>query len=389
MATISLCMIVKNEEANLSKSLAPIAAHFDEVILVDTGSTDRTISLAGQYGAKVFVVPWQNDFALARNQSIEKASSDWILWFDADNRMEVTDVKKIKGLIDHQPDKVFWLTEVVEPRGDTLIQKRIFPNRADFRFAGAVHEQLIHPPEGIRYVMTDIQIYHWGYVDKEILKQKGLRNLQILQGVLARQPSDYFAHFNIARCYENFRDFTKAHAHLREVVQNAIAEQENPDIYLYSFIMTFLLYEKMGALEEGREILEVLRDKNPDFGLGWFYSGKYHFKLREFREAIGNLQRFQELGIAVHSLDLPRKKIFFESYYWLAQSYEKLGQAFLARDAYQKALAYEPQNSHVYLKLASLCRALGQAEEEKALLKKCLDLRPEKREKWVTQSRQR
>jgi glycosyltransferase involved in cell wall biosynthesis len=386
MATISLCMIVKNEEANLPKSLAPIAAYFDEVILVDTGSTDRTISLAGQYGAKVFSVPWQNDFALARNQSIEKASSDWILWFDADNRMEVTDVKKIKGLIDHQPDKVFWLTEVVEPRGDTLIQKRIFPNRVDFRFAGAVHEQLIHPQEGIRYVMTDIKIHHWGYVDKEILKQKGLRNLQILQGVLAHQPSDYFAHFNIARCYENLRDFIKAHDHLRKVVQNAIAEQENPDVYFYSFIMMFLLYEKMGALEEGREILDALRDKNPDFGLGWFYSGKYHFKLGEFREAIGNLQRFQELGIVVHSLDLPRKKIFFESYYWLAQSYEKLGQAFLAWDAYKKALAYEPQNSHVYLKLASLCRALGQAEEEKALLKKCLELRPEKREKWVTPS---
>jgi glycosyltransferase involved in cell wall biosynthesis len=379
MATISLCMIARNEEKNLPRSLAPLAPYFDEVIVMDTGSNDGTAPFAGRCGAKVFEIPWQDDFAWARNQSIERASGDWILWFDADNRMEVKDAKKIKGLIDDQPDKVFWCTEVVEPRGDTLIQKRIFPNRSNFRFAGPVHEQLIHPREGIRYVMTDIQIYHWGYVDKEMLKQKGRRNLRILQKALADQPDDYFSHFNIARCYENFREFTKAHDHLRKVVQSTMAEFENPDVYFYSFIMMFLLYEKMGAPEEGRDILAALREKNPNYGLGWFYSGKYHFKLGEFIEAVEDLKKFQELGIEVHSLDLPRQKIFFESYYWLAQSYEKVGAVPLAREAYEKALAYEPQNSHVYLKLASLCKVLGQEEAERSFLRKCLELHPVER----------
>lgn len=172
MASISLCMIVRNEEANLPRSLAPIAPYFDEVVVVDTGSKDGTAALAAQYGAKVFEVSWRNDFSDARNESIGHASSNWILWFDADNRMEIKDAKKIRELLDDELNKIFWCTEVVEPRGEQLIQKRIFPNRPDFRFAGSIHEQLVHPQGGIRYVWSDIKIYHWGYADKNLLKRK-------------------------------------------------------------------------------------------------------------------------------------------------------------------------------------------------------------------------
>ncbi len=372
-------MIVKNEVANLPKSLKPISAFFDEVIVIDTGSNDDTVSLARQYGAKVFEVTWRNDFAWARNQSIERATGDWILWFDADNRLEIDDVMKIRKLIDKQPNKVFWCTEVVEPRGDQLIQKRLFPNRPDFRFQGAIHEQLIHPEEGIRYIMTDIKIYHWGYINKELLRQKGYRNLEILQEELRRNPGDYFSHFNSARCYENFREFAAAIFHLKKVIYNTVAERENPDIYFYSFIMILLLHEKMGNLDEERLTLEILLDINPHFGLGWFYSGKFHFKMKNCEAAIRDLQKFQALGISIRCLDLPRQKIYFESYYWMAHCYEKLGQPLLARGAYEQALVYEPQNSHVYLKLAALCRGIGQGEEEKSYLRKCLELYPKNR----------
>jgi glycosyltransferase involved in cell wall biosynthesis len=372
-------MIVKDEAANLARSLKPIAPFFDEVIVIDTGSKDDTVSLAGQYGAKVFEIPWRNDFAWARNQSIERARGDWILWFDADNRMDIDDVLKLRKLIGNRPDRVFWCTEVVEPRGDQLIQKRIFPNHPDFRFQGAIHEQLLHPPEGIQYVLTDIKIYHWGYIDKGLLKQKGARNLEILQEELRRNPGDYFNHFNIARCYENLRQFGEAIFHLKKIIYNPVAQRENPDIYFYSFIMMFLLHEKMGHLDEERLTLEILLDINPQFGLGWFYSGKYHFKRGNFEGAIGDLQKFQALGISIRSLDLPRQKIYFESYFWLAQSHEKMGEPLLARAAYEKALGYEPQNSHVYLKLAGLCRSVGHAEEGRSFLKKCLELNPENR----------
>ena len=377
MASISLCMIVREEEANLPRSLAPIVSYFDEVVVVDTGSTDGTVSLAKQYGARVFEIPWRDDFSWARNQSIDLASGDWIMWFDADNRITTDDAERIRGLIDDRQDKIFWCTEVVEPGGGELVQKRIFPNRPGFRFAGAIHEQLVHPEDGFHYVMTDIKIYHWGYADKESLKQKGLRDLNILKEELKSNPDDYYFNFNIARCYGNFREFDKAILHLRKVIQDPHADKENPDIYFYAFIMMFLFYERLRKLDEGLQTLDILLKKNPQYGLGWFYLGKYHFNNGNFKKASEEFRRFQELGISTYSIDIPKRKILFESYYWLAQCYERSGEPLLASDAYQKSLDYEPENSHVYLKLAVLSQDLGKEKEGKLYLEECLRIHPE------------
>jgi glycosyltransferase involved in cell wall biosynthesis len=379
MASISLCMIVRDEEENLPRSLAPIAGYFDEMVVVDTGSSDKTVSLAKQYGAKVFEVPWRKDFSYARNQSIEFASGDWIMWFDADNRMEGRDAQKIRGLIDDQRNKIFWCTEVVEPGGGELIQKRVFPNQPGFRFEGSVHEQLVHTHKRIRYVMTDVKIYHWGYRDRELLRQKGLRNLEILKEELKSRPNDYYFNFNIARCYGNLREFDKAIVHLKKIIQNGLAEQENPDIYFYTFIMIFLFYQKSGKLEEGRQTLDALLKENPQYGLGWFYSGKYHLKTGDFKSASQEFRKFQDLGISVRTIDIPDRKILFESYYWLAQCYERLGDPLSALHAYQKSLDYEPDNSHIYLKMALLSRDLGKKKEGKLYLENCLRIHPEDR----------
>ena len=371
-------MIVRDEEANLPYSLAPISSYFDEVVVVDTGSRDGTVSLAKQYGAKVFEAQWRDDFSYARNRSIELASGDWIMWFDADNRISEHDVDKIKRLVDDKKDKIFWCTEVIEPGGGQLIQKRIFPNLPGFRFTGAIHEQLVHPQEGIRYVTTDIKIYHWGYEDKEQLKQKGLRNLRILKEELRANPDDFYFNFNIARCYGDLREFEKAVCHLQKVVQNSDAEKENPEIYCYSFIMTFVFLERLGRSEEGRKILDALLGKNPQYGLGWFYSARSHYKNGSYENAIEHFLTFQKLGIAVHTIDIPPSEQFlFESYYWLAQCFEQSGKYHLAIEAYQKALQYKQESSHVYLRLGRLTRELGRKKEGKLYLEKCLELHPE------------
>src|SRR5207249_3515175 len=83
----SLCMIVKNEEQFLVDCLASMRDAVDEIIIVDTGSTDATVELAEAAGAKVFHYPWQDDFAAARNESISHATGKWILWMDADERL--------------------------------------------------------------------------------------------------------------------------------------------------------------------------------------------------------------------------------------------------------------------------------------------------------------
>jgi glycosyltransferase involved in cell wall biosynthesis len=85
--TISLCMIVKNEESCLVRCMKSVRDHVDEIIIVDTGSMDNTVEIAESYGARVYHHPWENDFSKHRNQSLSYATGDWIFQLDADEEL--------------------------------------------------------------------------------------------------------------------------------------------------------------------------------------------------------------------------------------------------------------------------------------------------------------
>src|SRR5207245_5074676 len=95
---VSLCMIVKNEEANLGACLASVADLVDEIILVDTGSTDKTKEIAAQFGARVFDFPWVDSFAAARNECLRHATGAWIFWLDADDRLDEDNRQRLRAL---------------------------------------------------------------------------------------------------------------------------------------------------------------------------------------------------------------------------------------------------------------------------------------------------
>ena len=98
MPTVSLCMIVKNEEMHLACCLDSVAGLVDEIVIVDTGSTDRTVEIASGYTSKVFRQPWSDDFSEARNVSFSKASMDYCMWMDADDILEKTEAEKFLQL---------------------------------------------------------------------------------------------------------------------------------------------------------------------------------------------------------------------------------------------------------------------------------------------------
>src|SRR5207237_2451906 len=95
---VSLCMIVKNEEHNLADCLASVADLVDEVIIIDTGSTDRTKDIAAGFGARVFDFPWVDSFAAARNESLRHATGDWVFWMDGDDRLDPANRTKLQAL---------------------------------------------------------------------------------------------------------------------------------------------------------------------------------------------------------------------------------------------------------------------------------------------------
>jgi glycosyltransferase involved in cell wall biosynthesis len=108
---ISCCMITRDEEEHVAEAIRSVEGLADEVIVVDTGSEDRTVSIAESEGATVFSHQWKNDFSEARNFSISKASGDWILILDADESIDREDHDRINELIREHPDSAFMFVQ--------------------------------------------------------------------------------------------------------------------------------------------------------------------------------------------------------------------------------------------------------------------------------------
>jgi glycosyltransferase involved in cell wall biosynthesis len=187
--TLSVCMIVKNEEKHLAyclNSLSPVA---DEMIVVDTGSTDKTKEIAEVFGARVFDIEWTNDFAVARNHSLSKAHGDWILVMDADEVISFQDYAKLKKLISRK-DKIAynlvtrnyinktagdgWMcndsTYIHEQAGRGWFPSgkvRLFPNNEKIRFENPIHELVEYSimKIGMGKQESGIPVHHYGELD--------------------------------------------------------------------------------------------------------------------------------------------------------------------------------------------------------------------------------
>lgn len=184
MATISLCMIVKNEEAHIARCLDSIAELVDEIIIVDTGSTDRTKEIAARYTQKVFSRPWTDDFSEARNDSFSRASMEYCMWMDADDILAETEKDKFLQLKQSLPPE----TDLVMMKYNTAFdengrpsfsyfRERWIRNDSKYRWIGAVHEVI---PSNGNILYSDIAICH-----KKITAKNPDRNLNIYRKMLA------------------------------------------------------------------------------------------------------------------------------------------------------------------------------------------------------------
>ena len=197
--TISLCMIVKNEEKNIGSCLDSISPLVDEMIVVDTGSTDRTKDIARAFGAKVYDFGWTDNFSEARNFSLSKASGDWILVLDADEVIAPFDQKVLKHLLSRPAYKSTALTittrnyvvpvtalqwtandgsYIKEEAGTGWYPSRkvrIFPNNPHIRFELPVHEFVESSIQkaGIRNMEIRIPVHHYGKMDRKKITSKG------------------------------------------------------------------------------------------------------------------------------------------------------------------------------------------------------------------------
>ncbi|MEW6263521.1 MAG: glycosyltransferase [Thermodesulfobacteriota bacterium] len=376
--TFSLCLIARNEERNLPRSLGPVRACFDEMVVVDTGSTDRTVDLARSYGAKVVRMEWSDDFAAARNVSLKAASGDWILWLDADNHISSADVTRIRQDLDHQGRTIFWCTEVVIPSGERLIQKRVFPRRPDVYFAGRVHEQLVHPRD-FRSLIIPVEILHWGYADKVEARQKGRRNLRLLEAMAAVQPPDLYLCYQLGRTLFNLRSFEEALNWLDQAAAKSEAEESNPGLWRHAWILKAQALERLGRETDAEEVLRRLIASSPDYGPGHYWLGRRLYDRSEWNEAAASLNRFLNLGVGDAIAGFNPRQLRFTAAMLLGRCREKAGQDAEAAEAYRAASACLPDHLEPTLALVHLARTAGRIEEALFYLDRCLKIRPDDR----------
>jgi tetratricopeptide (TPR) repeat protein len=218
--TLSLCMIVRDEEQMLARCLTAVAPAVDEMIVVDTGSSDSTIEIARSFGARVIEHPWTGSFADARNVSFEAATGDWLLYLDADEILVAEDAQRLRALTGHTWREAFYvvLTSYMGELGDgvevTNTALRVFRNRPHYRFEGRLHEQIIHNLPTYspgRIEETTVGVDHYGYLGAvRDAKQKSKRNIELLHEDAAGSAPTGFLLFNLGSEHAAVGDFSLA-----------------------------------------------------------------------------------------------------------------------------------------------------------------------------------
>jgi glycosyltransferase involved in cell wall biosynthesis len=376
-ASLGLIMILRNEAGNLSRSLAPVASCFDEVVVVDTGSTDDTVYICKQLGAKVHHFAWRDDFAAARNFSIEKATADWLFWLDGDNAITPEMVDDLRGRLNRGP-AVLWALEQLEPSGGQLWQKRCFPRHPDAYFVGKVHEQLVHPPEWPS-VVTQVTVRHWGYADHEHAQEKGRYYQTLLSQMLEDDPGDYYARFQLARTLINLRDFALSIDHLSAVIASQKARGDNPQIWAHAHFLLSQAFERLAKPDEAENILERLLTQIPGNGLAHFHRGRLAYGFSDYETAARHFSRALDLDLDKPFVDMDPGKTLFLAEYYLGRSLERLGRTSEAGDALWRAAKRQPGNPAPRTDLARLLLAQGQSDQAKTYLKQTLDIWPDNR----------
>jgi GT2 family glycosyltransferase/tetratricopeptide (TPR) repeat protein/2-polyprenyl-3-methyl-5-hydroxy-6-metoxy-1,4-benzoquinol methylase/glycosyltransferase involved in cell wall biosynthesis len=228
---LSLCMIVRNNASIITACLESIRPWVDEMIVVDTGSTDETPQIAARLGARVFHFPWCDSFSAARNESLRHACGQWIFWMDSDDVIDAANGLNLRELaLREVPAALMGYVMQVRcpgagPNGNadvTVVDHiKLIRNRPELRFEGRLHEQILPAIRraGGETAWTDLFVVHAGYDHSPAGQQQKLeRDLRLLHLELQEQPNHPFTLFNLGMTYADVGKYAEAVQHLQESI---------------------------------------------------------------------------------------------------------------------------------------------------------------------------
>jgi tetratricopeptide (TPR) repeat protein len=368
---LSLCMVVKDEEENLTHCLESVGDAVDEVVVVDTGSRDRTKGVAAELGCHVHSFSWIGDFSAARNFSVDKAQGKYILWLDADDRMRPSEREKLKALkpwlSESEGKEAFYFRVINQDEAGSkgeFIQVRLFPNILGARFEGRIHEQIYHVLQGlgIRLSKLDIVIDHMGYDDAGTKSEKARRNLGFLMEELENDPESPYLHFHIANTYSAMGEHAKSIEHYERIRTLPDLEKRYPGSLSRVLLEMASSYHKMGHMQSVGEVLLEHNASFPQSWLGRFFLAEFYVQQGRWQEAIGLMDSLHNQELHADIFPVPLDDIRLKIPLYSGQCHEALGDAQLAVKDFERALKYRPHDPEILARLGRLSLIFGDIE---------------------------
>lgn len=377
-------MIVRNEEALVLQAIDSVAAIVSEIIVVDTGSEDKTIELVQSRGAQVFSLPWQNDFSASRNYSLEKASGDWILVLDADEAIASEDHQELLSLLNAtgvcyeflqrhysndarlsgfkpaQGEYPLWERNIGGYFESNCV--RLFPRHEQLRFRGRVHELVEHSIRELglhRIERTRIPLHHYGHTEEvKQRKSKGKLYSALGEAKLRESPRDWKNYFEIAVEYhQNNR--------LEEAVQQFSLSLALRDDYLPSWTNLGYVLWRLGRYGDARIALSRALQLDPRSDEAYGNLGLVFLTERNFAEAERCLRQALRFN--------PQ---YITAWCNLGRTMALAGRLAEGALFYRRALELFPDHASAQADLGALYLAAGLREEARSLLESALRLDP-------------
>ncbi|MBU9713333.1 glycosyltransferase family 2 protein [Evansella tamaricis] len=376
---ITFCMICKNEEKFIRQCLDSVKDFVDEIIIVDTGSTDKTMEVAKEFNPVIIEHKWNNSFADARNAGLDRAKGEWILFLDADEKLNCSDTNKLRNLARDNKACAYFLrlfnlvgknmNDCHEEQSSVL---RFFRNHPNVRFQWEIHEQIggslqkQFPFDPMEY-LEDISITHYGYLNDIVIeKNKMERNFSMIKRKIEEDPYNAFHHYNLAGEYMRKGSYEDALQSLKK--SRSLCKTIKSVGFGFQLVrkeMVCLL--KQNYLEEAYETsIDALKlfPNSPDLH---FYMGEVAYELGLYNTAINSyINAMKEKDVPKNysrNLTISKEKAPF----MLASLYERVGKKKKAIDYYERVLHHNPKHPGSMERIITLCQ-----KKENELVEKLL-----------------
>lgn len=335
---ISQCMIVKNEEKNIGRALAWAKDIAYEQIVVDTGSTDRTVEIAESMGAKVYHFTWIDDFSAAKNYAIDLASGEWIAFLDADEYLSNEEAAKLPEFLTKVGRRFYgiamsWLQ--MEDTGRIMAggtQIRVFRNTPKLRYRNRVHETLSvdGSPLPVVDACSQFSIFHTGYGEMaDGQGQKGRRNIPIILKELEEKPDNYDMMGYLADSYSTVGEKEKAREWYYKAIQympERIPDTDSRSVTTFEWLIVTLRELEADEAEllevYNQAVKKIPKDADFDFLLGEYYRNNHNYSkaAEHFKRSIELLDQY---GITDRSMIASGR--LQDAWIYLAEGYYHIG----------------------------------------------------------------